>query len=229
MINELHFQVQGGNERISFQVKHVFNAGYAGRDQHLVREHIDELAKIGVPSPTTTPTLYPISDYLATTSNAIQVQHGETSGEIEYVLMWANGKMYVTVGSDHTDRNLETFSVPRSKQACPNIIAPEVWEFNDIAKNWDEIELFCWVVKNGGKELYQKAKLSALLAPYEWEETFTKFGVNKDGNIFFSATINTANNNLIFGSRYEIEMVDHMRGRSIKHGYGVNILPKGIE
>jgi len=229
MKNTIQLKVQGETEGFDLEVKNIFNAGYAGRDQHLVQEHIDELAKVGVPAPTTTPTLYPISNYLATTSSTIQVQHGETSGEIEYVLIWANGELYVTIGSDHTDRNLENYSVPKSKQACPNVIAPEVWRFEDVKDHWDDIQLTCWVIKDGEKEVYQKTTFAALLAPAQWKETFDKLSVEEDGNIFYSATVNTVNNNLVFGDAYEFELNDPVLGRTIKHGYEVELLKKGIE
>ncbi|MFV9511614.1 DUF2848 domain-containing protein [Tepidibacillus sp. LV47] len=229
MKNYLTLTIQGENKLLTVEVKNIFNAGYAGRNQALVQEHIDELAKIGVPAPSTTPTLYPISNYLATTSDVLQVQHGETSGEIEYVLIWADGEVYVTVGSDHTDRNLENYSVPKSKQAYPNVIAPEVWKVDDVKDHWDELELECWVIKDGKKDLYQKAKFTALLAPDAWSETFDRFKVAKDGNIFFSATVNTVGNMLVFGDQYEIELRDPVLNRSIKHAYNVEVLQKGIE
>ncbi|WP_155891040.1 DUF2848 family protein [Ectobacillus panaciterrae] len=45
------------------------------------------------------PTLYPVANQLATYSDSFQVQHNETSGEIEYVLIWSDNEMYVTVGN----------------------------------------------------------------------------------------------------------------------------------
>ncbi len=139
--NKLILNVQGTDETIELLANHVFNAGYAGSDQEKVQEHIDELAKLGVPVPSTTPTLYPIADYLPTTTDRIQVQHQETSGEIEYVLIRAQGEWFVTVGSDHTDRKLETFNVPMSKQAYPNIIAQDDWRLKDVKDHWEQLEL----------------------------------------------------------------------------------------
>lgn len=225
----LQLTVQGDNERLEMEVRYMFNAGYAGRNQKLVQEHIDELAKVGVPAPATTPTLYPISAYLATTSDHIQVQHGETSGEIEYVLLWHKGNLYMTVGSDHTDRNLENYSVPKSKQAYPNVIAPEVWKYEEVKDHWDDLELLCYVTKDGQRQVYQQAKLAALLAPPDWDQVFADKGVAEDGNIFFSATVNTMNNNLVFADQYEIEMHDPVLRRTIVHTYAVEILRKGIE
>ncbi|GAP59150.1 hypothetical protein AHiyo1_23820 [Arthrobacter sp. Hiyo1] len=53
----LSFELPDGTTR-NVQVKHLLNAGYAGREQEEVQAHIAELAELGVPGPTTTPALY---------------------------------------------------------------------------------------------------------------------------------------------------------------------------
>lgn len=229
MANKVLLNVQGRDETLELNVKKVFNAGYAGSDQAKVQEHIDELAKLGVPTPSTTPTLYPISNNLLTTGEKIQVQHGETSGEIEYVLIWTRGELYITIGSDHTDRKLESYSVPMSKQAYPNIIANDVWRFDDIKNHWDQIELTCYVTANNERVLYQKGTLADLMSPDDWQGVFEKKQVDTDGNFFFSATINTVAKNLAFATNYEFELNDPVLNRSIHHHYMVEQLPKPIE
>jgi len=194
MANQLVLTEQGSGRSLKVNVNHVFNAGYAGSDQEKVQEHIDELQKLGVPTPQTTPTLYPVADNLATTTDKVQVQHHETSGEIEYVLIWAEGELFVTVGCDHTDRKLETHSVPKSKQAYPNVLAREVWRFEDVKDHWDQLEFTCWIMEQGERKLYQKGKCSDLMTPAEWKENFNKLKVDEEGNLFFSATINTLTN-----------------------------------
>lgn len=42
-------------------VVQVLNAGYAGRSQDDVAAHVAELAELGVPAPSVTPALYPVS------------------------------------------------------------------------------------------------------------------------------------------------------------------------
>ncbi len=228
MKNVLELNVVGKGA-LTFEVKKIFNGGYAGRDQALVRGHIEELGKLGIPAPSTSPTLYPISHYLATTSDSVQVQNEESSGEVEYVLLYKDGKVYVTVGCDQTDRNLETFSVPKSKQAAPDVLAKDVWLYDEVKDHFEDIELECYVVVKGERKLYQKGKVGDLMLPEEWKEIFAEKGVEKDGNIFFSGTINTVSKDLIFGERYEMTMRDNKLGRSITHTYDVEFLPKGIE
>lgn len=229
MKNHLTLREQSTGKEIGVDVSRVFNAGYAGSDQAKVQEHIDELAKLGVPTPETTPTLYPIANNNPTTDETIQVQHGETSGEIEYVLIWAEGELYVTVGSDHTDRRLETFSVPMSKQAYPNIIARDVWKYSDVKDHWDQITFTCWASSGEERELYQQGKVTDLMTPEEWEPQFESMQVNRQRNFFFSATINTVAKSLAFAEYYEFELHDPVRDQTIRHAYKVEQLQKPIE
>lgn len=220
----------GTRSKIGFIAENVYNGGYAGRDQKHVREHIEELAKICVPAPTTTPTLYALANYNLTTATDIQVQNKETSGEIEYVILWQAGVAYVTVGSDHTDRELENFNVAKSKQACPNVISSNVWLYNDVKDHWDDLHLRCWVTKDGKRVLYQDATLAALMPLGEWLPIFARLGINQlDNCAFFSGTINTVGKALIFADSYEIEMDDPVLHRSLKHVYNVQVLKEGIK
>lgn len=220
----------GKRNKIDFPVESIYNGGYAGRNQMHVREHIEELARVGVPAPTTTPTLYPLANYNLTTSDVIQVQNAETSGEIEYVILWQAGDVYITVGSDHSDRELESFSVPKCKQACPNVIAPEVWRYNDVADHWDELRLRCWATKDGQRVLYQDGVLGALMPPEEWTPIFARLGISDLHNsAFFSGTINTVGRQLLFADAYELEMSDPVLRRTIRHEYRVKVLPTGIK
>ncbi|MBP2641447.1 MAG: hypothetical protein H6Q66_2398 [Firmicutes bacterium] len=233
MENVLLLRVQykdGTSDEIGMVVRYIFNGGYAGRNQESVREHIEELAKIGVPAPTTTPTLYPLANYNLTSSAEIQVQNEETSGEIEYAMLWQSGKAYVTVASDHTDRELENYSVAKSKQACPDIIAPNAWLYDEVKDHWDDIQLRCWVTKNGERVLYQDATVGAMMRPEDWLPIFDRIGIGNLNNcVFFSGTINTVGKMLIFADEYEIEMFDPILKRSLTHRYSVSVLKEGIK
>ncbi len=228
MKNVLNLTVVGkGN--LEVEVKRIFNGGYAGRDQELVRGHIEELGKLGIPAPTTSPTLYPISNYLATTSDVVQVQNQESCGEVEYVLIYHDGKCYVTVGSDQSDRNLETFSVPKCKQAAPDVLAPEVWDMDEVKDHFEELKLECYVEKDGEWIPYQLGKVGDLMTPEEWKDIFAQHDVAKDGHIFFSGTINTVSKDLYFAKNYRIAIIDDVLNRKITHAYSIDFLPKGIE
>jgi hypothetical protein len=233
MKNVLELEVlykSGAKDKIGMVVENIFNGGYAGHNQEHVREHIEELAKLGVPAPTTTPTLYPLANYNLTTASGIQVQNAETSGEIEYVILRQANTTYVTVGSDHTDRELENFSVAKSKQACPNVIPPQVWLYDEVKEHWDRIQLQCWVTKDGRRSLYQEATLAALMSPEEWLPIFRKLCIaDLNNSVFFSGTINTVGKQLIFADSYELEMTDPVLKRTLRHEYSVRRLIDGTK
>lgn len=219
---------QGSGRSIEFPVERLFNGGYAGRDQSAVWRHVEELAEIGVPAPSRTPTLYALGNYLATTADAVQVQHDKTSGEVEYVLFIAPDEVYVTVGSDHTDRDLESRSVEWAKQAYPDVLAPEVWRFSEVAGHWDDLELRCWAVEGGARRLYQEAKLSALLSPAAWFGLLEDlFGGRPRHTVVMSGTI-PASGGIAYADGYDMELHDPVMGRTLRHGYRVELLRQKI-
>ncbi|GGR74668.1 4-hydroxyphenylacetate 3-monooxygenase [Nocardioides luteus] len=140
---------------------HLVVAGYTGRDQEAVRHHIDELAAIGVPEPETIPAFYPLDVDRLTTADHIEVDGTETSGEVEPVLIRADGTYYLTIGSDHTDRKMETVDIRLSKAACPKPLASTVIELGDPPDlvDWDAIVVRSWV----DGTLYQEGTLASML------------------------------------------------------------------
>jgi hypothetical protein len=73
------------------------------------------------------------------------------------------GRIFVGLGSDHTDRKVEAYSVTVSKQMCDKPMAPVLWELEDVAGHWDRMILraFAWI--DGARVLYQEGTLDAML------------------------------------------------------------------
>ena len=213
-----------GSKEITVQIPYMLNAGYAGRTQEKVREHIEELEKLGVPGPTEIPILFPITLNQATLAQHIDVQGEQTSGEIEFILLQHAGEWFVTVGSDHTDRELEKFSVEKSKQACPNVLASCLWPVTEVLEHWDQIQLRAWVTKDRTRVLYQDETLAALL-PFKVLLDFVRSKVagSLESIPIFSGTIATIEG-LIFADFFEMEMVDPVLNRSIRHQYSIRPL-----
>lgn len=222
-------RLSGPVEEIDFSVKRMFNAGWAGSDRAALQHHIDELAELGVTPPTHIPTLFALGNHLLTTSREIQVHGDQTSGEVEYVLLWHNGEILVAPGSDHTDRRLETHSVPKSKNLCLNVMSTEVWPYSEVKVHFDRIRLTCQVTKNGVESLYQDDALSALLGPDYWiKDLEQRLGRLEDGLVLFSGTIGAAEG-LVFGERYAFQMTDPVLRRTIDHAYDCQVLTGAIE
>lgn len=219
---------QNGTAQLAFIADQLICSGWVGRDSRALQEHIDELAKLGVSGPSRIPIYMYLSTYLLTTDDEISVISSQSSGEIEYVLLWKGKEIWVTVGSDHTDRDVETKSIPASKQMYAKCLAKECWLLTDVANHWDNLILRCWVLKKQERILYQEAPLSTILSPWEIMEKIPdrQILVGK-GVVLFSGTIATKSG-LIYGDAYELEMEDPILARRIKHKYEVKILPQYI-
>ncbi len=216
-------------EQIDFDVRRMFNAGWAGNDPEAVQHHIDELAELGVPAPKHVPTLFALGNFLLTTSESIQVHGEETSGEVEYVLLWHKGELLVTVGSDHSDRKLEVHSIPKAKNMCLNVMAKDVWPYEEVEEHFADLELSCFVTRQGQTSPYQQGRCRTLLQPSYWiDDVLGRAGGLTDGLVFFSGTIGTVQG-LVVGERYELSMQDPVLHRTLSHQYKCEVLTGAIE
>ncbi len=142
-------------------------AGWTGRDAAAVEKHITELAALGVKRPATTPIFYRVSAARLTTATEIEVVGAHSGGEVEFVLLQHGGRMWVGAGSDHTDREVETYGVTVSKQMCDKPVAPVFWAFDDVAPHWDRLTLRAHVIENGERKIYQEGSVAAMLKPLD--------------------------------------------------------------
>ena len=193
-------------------------AGYTGRDEKQVQHHIDELAAIGVAPPPQVPMFYPMPVTAVTTSDKLSVAGDNTSGEIEPVLIRFAGKNYLGIGSDHTDRTLETVDIGQSKQVCPKPVGFDILEVDDWATfDWDGCTARSWV----DGELYQSGSLSGLRRPDALLAILSgRDDEFDDGTefIIFAGTIPLIDGNFAAGERWELELT-LPDGRSLRHTY----------
>jgi len=123
---------------------------------------------------------------------------------------------------------VETKSIPGSKQMYAKCLPPECWPYPDVKDHWDDLILRCWVTKGPERTLYQQSLLSEILGPRKLLEKMPRDGFDKkEGFVLFSGTIPTKGG-LIFGDSYDLEMVDPVLKRAIRHSYRVRILPQYI-
>ncbi|MGI3228046.1 DUF2848 domain-containing protein [Streptomyces sp. GTA36] len=185
----LTFELPDGSTR-EVDVVQVLNAGYAGRSQDDVAAHVAELAELGVPGPSVTPALYPVSPYLAQQTERVAVQHGRTSGEAEWALVVAQGgELLLTAACDHTDRDLEVHGVAWSKNASPDVLARRAWRLADVESRIDEITLRAWVSHDGAETEIQTGTLAELLTPGYWVDVLRSRGELTPGTVLISGTI----------------------------------------
>jgi len=227
-MNVLHLTLREKDKAkpLDFSVKRMINAGYSGRDQKAVREHIEELKKEGIPVPEEIPTLYPVASYLITTRNVLEVVDESTSGEAEFVLLLQGGKIYVAVGSDHTDRNLEASSIIKAKQICPNVVSSVVWPYEELKGAWDDLDLRSWVEKDGQRISYQETKLSSIMS-VEDILSFVRSKVadgDLEGMVIYSGTVPSLSGEIIYGEGFEVELHNPKTGDSLWCKYKVRLL-----
>ncbi len=218
----LELIVEGdGTEKLTFEVRKMINAGFTARSPGDVQKHIDELRKCGVTTFQEIPAFYPMLPDRITTSERIKVlPDSKTSGEVEYVLLLDGDNIYVTVGSDHTDRELEKHSILMSKQIYFNVIAPKVWRYEDVKGHWDDLILRAWVEENGQRQLYQEGKLGKIIRPEELiEKVQSRVTGDLRGIVIYSGTLPTIGGGLCFSSRFEMELIDEHVGRAIRYAY----------
>lgn len=223
-MSELTFELlDGATSKVS--VENLLNAGYAGREQKEVQAHIAELAELGVPGPSTTPALYPVSPYLAAQPQAVDVQHARTSGEAEWALVITEDGPLLTVACDHTDRALEVHGVAWSKNASPDVLGRKAWLLSEIRDHLDVITLKGWTVAEGGSEtLIQESTLGALLTPDYWLDILEQRGLNNPGTILLSGTVAMKPGVDQFAAGWRVELGDPVTGENIEAAYQVRLM-----
>ena len=216
---KLNLVTANGKRGIDFVPKTLIIVGFSGRDQEMVRRHIAELTKMGVHPPDQTPAIYNLPPTLLTTAKEVTVQGDRTNGEVEYVVLQKDGELYVTVGSDHTDRVLEREMIEKSKLVCPKIIAPEIWPYKDVENHWDALQLSSYAQSERGMEAYQEGGVAEIMRP---QDLIGKIGAHGDGTAIFSGTV-PLKGEASFPSRFRLVMSDPVLRRSITHEYVVNV------
>lgn len=212
-----------GEERhVTFVPTHMINAGYTGRDQEAVRAHIDELKAEGIPAPEKTPVYFTKFVDRITQDNVFEVlDETDHSGEAEFILLFDKDDIYVGVGSDHTDRKLESVDIPKAKQIYPNTISRELWRLSDVVDHWDKIIIRSWVKINGEKKLLQEAALTAMLDATDLIERTKRLLVKPDetdGLVIYSGTV-AALFKASYSPYFETELEDPVLKRKLSNFY----------
>lgn len=222
MANSSHVLKLQLNEQTDVPVHTAIIAGWTGRDKAALEKHIAELEAVGVKRPPTTPVFYRVSASRLTTASLMEVSGSASSGEVEFVLLKHDGKLWIGVGSDHTDREVETYNITVSKQMCDKPVASQFWDLDSVKNHWDQLIIRSYVVENGMRSLYQEGSVASMLAPQDllgrWQEQFD------DGSIMFCGTL-AAKGGIRPADRFEYELEDPVTGRRIANIYDVSPLP----
>jgi len=215
---------QDRRDRVAVQIDTLIVAGWAGRDAHAIEHHIEELAAIGVPRPSSVPLFYRIGTGQLSQTTHLQVLGPDTSGEVEPVIVALADGLWVTLGSDHTDRKAEAAGVALSKQLCLKVVGTGLWRYDDVAKHWDSLILRAWATIDGKKVLYQEGAVSGLRSPDDLMTRYRNEAMLPPGTLMFGGTLG-AIGGIRPATRFDFELEDPVLKRKLTHGYDVEALP----
>lgn len=213
------------DSRFDIGITDLIIAGWTGRNAEAIAAHIEELAAIGVPRPKSTPIFYRAWAGLLTQQPEIQVVGGDSSGEAEPVVVSAGGTLWLGVGSDHTDRKIETIGITVSKQICPKPISREFWRLEEVQGHWDNLILRSWATKDGERRLYQEDVLAKMRHPSDLLSGYGGEGYTlPEGWAMFCGTVATRGP-IEPADSLEVEIEDPVLKRRISHFYDAATLP----
>lgn len=229
IVRTLHCQVvsRDGIAPLAWSFHTLICGGFSGRNREASQRHLDELRTQGLEAPRQTPLFFKMTTNQVQTEEAVEVLTAHTSGEVEFVLLCVGGiPQWVTVGSDHTDRDLERHSIAGSKQMYPKILAPAVWPVAEVLDHWDTLILRSWVWVRGERRPYQEDTLQAMLAPADLLAAAARqYGAAAlQQTLVLSGTLATLGGELLFGERFEIELLDPTLDRRLQHSYAIHVL-----
>lgn len=215
---------QGTTTPLTLAIDQAVISGWTGRDPVARDKHIAELEAVGIARPASTPIYYRCSARRLTQEDVIEVCGGDSSGEVEFVLIGWQGRIFVGCGSDHTDRKVEAYNVTVSKQMCDKPIASTLWEIEDVITHWDKMILRSYATINGERVLYQEGTLDAMLPVDDLIARGFDGGKLPDGCAMFGGTF-AAKGGIRPADRFDFELEDPVLRRTIRHGYDVVTLP----
>lgn len=221
----MRFSVNG--DVIEVGLAHLIVAGWTGRDPAAIDHHIEELAALGVKPPSKVPLFYRAAADLLTHAEGIQCVGGQTSGEVEPMILQIGGRRWLGLASDHTDRALEAHSVALSKQICAKPCAAELWPWDSVADRLDRLELSSWVHEGGAWVPYQQGTLAGIRPLAGLIADSGLEALAETGPVaMLCGTFGVLSGGVRPAARFRMELRDPDHDRRISHEYAIEDLPE---
>lgn len=209
----------GADARVArVKIEQFVIAGWTGRDAVAVEAHIRELEALGVKRPATCPIFYRVAVSRITLDDAIEVSGIESSGEAEIALLQSGGRLWVGLGSDHTDRKVETYGVTVSKQMCDKPLGVQFWAFEDAQAHWDQLLLRSYIEEDGKPVLYQDGAAAEFREPLDLVKRYAGIARLPEDTLMFCGTL-AAKGGIRASERFIFELEDPVLKRKIQHQY----------
>jgi uncharacterized protein DUF2848 len=215
---------KGRADRVSVEINTLIIAGWAGRDAAAIEHHIEELAALGIPRPSTAPLYYRVAAQTLTQAARLTVLGPDSSGEVEPLVVAMAEGLWIGLGSDHTDRKAEASGIALSKQLCGKPIGSQLWSYADIEGHWDQLVLRSWATIEGERVLYQESPVSSLRTPRDLIRRQAGSDTLPAGTLMFCGTPG-AIGGIRPGTRFEMELHDPVLDRALTHSYDIDVLP----
>ena len=216
-------EANGARSDLEFPVARILDAGFTGKNREGAMKHVEELKAHGVAAPDRIPAYFAVTRELVTTDDEIEVLGDDTSGEVEVVFLFKGDETYIAVGSDHTDRELEKDSIPKSKVICPKVVSREVWKLADVEPHWERLKLQSWIDVDGQRTLYQEGSLADFLTIGDFLDgvrSVVKDGA-LDGMVLYMGTMPSLGGELLFSPTFEGRLSDDVLGRELSFRYSI--------
>src|SRR5215475_5531266 len=210
--------------RAEFMPTALIVAGWTGRDEKALHHHIEELAAIGVPRPSSVPVFYRISTANLTQTARLEVLGSDTSGEAEPVIVSMQDGFWLGVGSDHTDRKAETMGIALSKQLCAKVVGKTLWRLDEVASHWDQLILRANVTIAGERLKYQEGSLVAMRNPSDLMSRAGGPAKFAPGTVMFCGTLG-AIGGIRPAAQFSAVLEDPILCRELSCEYDVDVLP----
>mgnify|MGYP000066756173 FL=1 len=203
-------------------IKKLIVVGFSGCDKEKTMEHIHELEKAGVKCPEDVPVVYECDPQIITQKQEISVVGDKTSGEAEYLVLIQDGKTYIGIGSDHTDRDLEAVSIHKSKQLCLKPCSKEFWPYEDVKDHFESLRIQSRQIVKGTDEEYQDGHVSDMLP---LEDILNKVAEETvpEQCLIYTGTV-PLKNGFRFGEEFSCSLKDEKLGRSISLSYKIRAI-----
>ena len=163
---ELHIHTRNGATRRSLELGSVAGARFCARDVEATRAELDEqLKREGrlTMATASNPSVFRLGRYLLTQEPEFEVQGSMTGGETEVVALRDGDDIYITVGSDQCDRELDPLFPDKPKQMCPHPVARDAWPYEEVRDHWDELRVYSHVVSGQHQVSLQDSAVSELV------------------------------------------------------------------
>jgi 2-keto-4-pentenoate hydratase/2-oxohepta-3-ene-1,7-dioic acid hydratase in catechol pathway len=106
---------------------------------------------------------------------------------------------------------------------CPKPMGAELWPFTELEARWDRLVLRSHVTRNGARRLYQEGAVGHMLSPRDLLARRSPDAGLPPGTAMFCGTL-AVRGEIGGGDRFEIELHDAARNRSLRHEYAVREL-----